>query len=79
MLLNKIREVNTRAVVIVIAYTVEEALQLYEMGASYVLLPHLIGANNVMNMITKYRTDAQHFKTIQTRHVTQLRRRRIDA
>ena len=43
LLLQSIRNVNKKAIIILRAHSIEEALMLYELGANYVLTPHFLG------------------------------------
>lgn len=76
MLINKIREVNARAVVIVLSHRVDEALALYDAGATYVMLPHFLGGHHVSAMINKYGLSVREFTKIKERHVRYLNKRK---
>jgi Kef-type K+ transport system membrane component KefB/Trk K+ transport system NAD-binding subunit len=53
LLIDAIREANKNAIVILRAHSIEDALHLYEHGASYVLTPHFLGGEYVANMIVE--------------------------
>ena len=47
MLAKKVKSVNKRAIVIVSAEDVDDALELYNNGADYVILPHMLGGEHI--------------------------------
>ncbi len=73
-LLDKLREVNKKAFVIVTANHVDEALKLYEHGANYVILPHLIGGDHVASIISKMNKSS--FKIDKAKIMAELQERR---
>lgn len=54
------------------AATLDEAVQLYEKGASYVLLPHLIGSEKASNFIMRNGSDKAAFDRYRERHMKHL-------
>ncbi len=74
LLIKKIRSINPNAKIIVTAYMVEEALSLYEAGADYVILPHLLGGKHASILLEDISLDMD--KLIRTRidHIDELRR-----
>ncbi|NCN51977.1 cation:proton antiporter, partial [archaeon] len=51
LLIEVIRNKNKKAIIILRAHTIEDALRLYEAGANYVLTPHFLGGEYVAKMI----------------------------
>lgn len=51
ILLQAIQHVNKKAKVIVIAFEVEDAKDLYSAGADYVIMPHLVGGHHLAKML----------------------------
>jgi len=43
LLINKIRESNKRTIITVVSHQIDEAMKLYDAGATYVLMPHFLG------------------------------------
>ncbi|MEK6922126.1 MAG: NAD(P)-binding protein [Nanoarchaeota archaeon] len=74
-LLAKARELNKKAVVIVVSHHIEEAIQLYKAGATYVVMPHMVGGSHTSNMIKKYGVDVTKFFQERTEHINVLRHR----
>lgn len=54
------------------AKTYEEATKLYKSGASYVLLPHVIGSERVNSFIRKNGSNRQAFQDYRKRHIATL-------
>ena len=75
ILLSKIKRKNKNMIVILTAYDVEESLELYELGANYVILPHLLGGNHVSFMIEQFDTDIKHLFTHRKNHLKELKER----
>jgi voltage-gated potassium channel Kch len=42
-LIRKVRVLSPKAIIIVVSHQIEESLRLYEEGATYVIMPHLLG------------------------------------
>jgi Kef-type K+ transport system membrane component KefB/Trk K+ transport system NAD-binding subunit len=77
LLINKIREVNKKAIVIVVSHRIDEALELYEAGATYVLLPHFLGGKHVATLIESYGFSLNKFLKEQIKHINHLKRRKL--
>jgi Kef-type K+ transport system membrane component KefB len=63
---------NQHAVFICNADTVEEAGELYELGAAYVMLPHYIGSEKIGAFIKKSGLKKTEFKKYRERHLAYL-------
>jgi len=70
---------QAKAIVIVMAHTVEEALALYKAGASYVMLPHAVGGNVASAMVESFGYDRKRFANAQKEHVKHLRKRQKES
>jgi hypothetical protein len=71
-LLQLLEKVNPHAVVILHAETVEEAGELYEQGASYVVMPHYIGSEKIGSFIKKSGLKKSEFKKYREKHLSYL-------
>lgn len=76
-LVHKLRSVNKRAVVIAHAHSVEQALYLYGIGASYVIMPHYLGGNYASLLVGKHGTNKRYFETEKTKHIKHLKSRHM--
>lgn len=57
-LLKFIQKENRKAKIIVLATEVEEARELYEKGADYVILPHIVGGRHIAKLIKEDKLDS---------------------
>ena len=76
ILVNKIRESNKKAIVIVISHQIDEAIELYNSGATYVLMPHFLGGSHTSTLIEKYGLNLNKFLKEKTIHIEHLRNRK---
>ncbi len=67
-----LEEINPHAVLILHAETVEEAAELYELGASYVVIPHYIGSEKIGAFIRKSGLKKSEFKKYREKHLAYL-------
>lgn len=72
LIVHAMRAKNKKAVIIPIAQTHQEASELYEAGASYVMMPHHLGAQHMSKMIARYGSDQSLYETLKKRHVSEL-------
>ena len=63
---------NPKAVVICHADTVKQAVELYGLGASFVVLPHYIGNEKVSAFINKNGFNKTEFNKYKNKHLTYL-------
>jgi len=75
LLLHRIRAVNSAAVVIMVSQDGEQAMSLYERGASYVLMPNILGGYHTSVLIEEYGFDLDKFLAEKARHVRMLKKR----
>ena len=76
MLISKIRESNKDAIIIVVSHQIDEAMKLYHKGATYVLMPHLLGGTRASMMIEEYGLDINKFLKEKLHHIDNLNHRR---
>ncbi len=76
-LVKKIREVNKRAIIVAISNNREEALALYAEGASYVIMPHYLGAQYAVRMINRHGLDKTEYQQSREKHLQYLESRII--
>jgi len=75
LLVKKAKEVNKTALVFVTAYTVEDALSLYELGADYVILPHFLGGQHVSLLLEDFNSDFSRLVLARVKHINELEER----
>jgi Kef-type K+ transport system membrane component KefB len=72
-LVQMLEQTNPHAVVILHAESLEEAAELYEMGASYVVIPHYIGNEKIGAFIRKSGLKKSEFKRYREKHLAHLK------
>ncbi len=72
LLVKYYRKRNTFGTIIVIASRVSDAKELYACGASYVVMPHHLGAHHAAQMITKYGFNTKGFAEEREIHLAKL-------
>ena len=76
LLIEKVKEVNKKAIIYVTSSSVEKALDLYESGADYVILPHFLGGEHVSLLIEKFSTNANKIIENKVSHINELKHRK---
>ena len=76
LLINKIRESNKKAVIIVISHQTDEAIELYDKGATYVIMPNFLGGQHASTLIERYELDLNEFLKEKVAHIEHLRNRK---
>lgn len=73
---SKIRSQNQSSILIVISYKIEDAIKLYEQGASYVILPHFISGEFAANLAKDAGFDVSKFHSKREHHINYLKERK---
>lgn len=73
LLIEKMKLVNPKAIIIVRADQIKDALYLYRKGADYVLTPHFLGGEYVAKMIREIKTNEKGYEVEKERHMEMLR------
>lgn len=71
-LLNTLAKLNPNCTVICHADSIEQAIELYHDGASYVMLPHYIGSEKISSFIKKSGLSKREFKKFRDKHMEYL-------
>lgn len=69
LLVENIRVVNSKAIIIVRAHTIEDALELYKKGANYVLTPHFLGGEYISKMIKEIGVKEKDYDKEKEKHI----------
>lgn len=75
-LISSLKKQNTNTTVIVTSYAVDDALDLYELGADYVIIPHYLGGEHVSILLEDITADLDKLITTKLAHIRDLRHRR---
>lgn len=71
-LLQLLEKFNPHAIIILHAETVEQAFELYDLGATYVILPHHIGSEKISSFIRRNGLSKSAFKEYREKHLAYL-------
>lgn len=77
LLIRKANEAGERTAVYVTANQIGDALKLYDAGADYVILPHVIGGDHVSLMLEDLKGDMKKLFQAKARHIHQLKARHM--
>ncbi|MBU4492806.1 MAG: cation:proton antiporter, partial [Nanoarchaeota archaeon] len=72
LLIKKTKDVNKKALIFVTANQVDEALTLYDAGADYVILPHLLGGDHVSILLEDFTGDINKILETKLKHIDEL-------
>jgi Kef-type K+ transport system membrane component KefB/Trk K+ transport system NAD-binding subunit len=76
LLINKVRRQNKKAIVAVVSHQIDEAILLYEAGATYVLMPHFLGGKHFSTLIEKNKLSVNKFLKEKIKHIEHLKHRK---
>ncbi len=74
-LIAAVRQANKRALVIVTAKYTSHALEFYAKGADYVIMPHNIGGQHAVHLMTEHEIDYEKFIKEKIDHINDLKER----
>ncbi|MCA9371765.1 cation:proton antiporter [Candidatus Woesebacteria bacterium] len=77
MLVREIRTKNRKAIILVISHNAQEARTLYEVGATYVIMPHYLGAQHAVKIIEKHGLVKNNYLDLKNKHLAYLHERSI--
>lgn len=63
---------STGVIIYITARNIDEALELYKRGASYVILPHRLSGDYVAMLLEKLKNSQEEIKLLRNRHVLEL-------
>lgn len=76
LVIKKVRSTNKSAIVFVTSYNPKEALDLYDLGADYVVLPHYLGGDHMSMIFEDVSTDLTKMIQHKFNHIQELHERR---
>lgn len=71
-----ISAIHPKATVIVVSHKIDEALEHYERGVDYVVLPHFLGGHYASSLVVKLHEDSHHRAKIRDMHIKKLKARK---
>jgi len=75
LLIETIRLINPKAIIIARAHSIEDAFNLYKKGANYVLTPHFLGGEYVAKMIKDMKVEGKGYEKEKEKHIKMLTER----
>ncbi len=73
LLIEAVRNVNTDAIIVLRAHSIDDALTLYKEGANYVLTPHFLGGEYLAKMIKESKLDRKDYDSEKRKHIEVLK------
>lgn len=75
LLIETIKTINPKAIVITRAHLIQDALEMYEKGADYVLTPHFLGGEYLAKMIKHLKISKRGYAGEKDKHIKMLKER----
>jgi len=76
LLINRIKEHNDKAIIIVVSTDIDKSIELYNNGATYVIMPHFLGGQHTTTLIENYGFDFDRFLEEKVIHIESLKKRK---
>jgi len=76
LIISKAKEENKNSIITVVSHQIDEAIELYEMGATYVIMPHFLGGEFFSTLIQKNKLSANKFLKERVKHIKHLYERK---
>jgi Kef-type K+ transport system membrane component KefB len=76
LLIDKIKQCNKDAIIVVVSHQIDEAIELYKKGATYVVMPHFLGGKYASTQIEKYGLEPDGFLKDRALHMESLKERK---
>ncbi len=71
-LLHRLKEVKSKATKVITADQIDDALELYDAGADYVILPHFLGGEHASMLIEEFTLNPRRKATVKSKHLKEL-------
>ncbi len=75
-LISNTRKENKKAIIIVTARHIDDALYFYDLGADYVILPHFLGGDYISVLLERFTGDFAKILYHKVEHIEQLKKRK---
>jgi hypothetical protein len=75
LLIKKIKRINRDVIFLAVSHQIEESLELYEAGATYVVTPHFFGGKYTAGLIEKFGFRKEYFEKEGSRNSNELLKR----
>ena len=75
LLIGVARKANKKIIIFVTAVQIKDALDLYDAGADYVVLPHILGGEHISLLLEEFTDDVNKLITYKIKHIEELKER----
>lgn len=76
LILSKVKETNANAIIAVVSHQMDDAIRLYDEGATYVIMPHFLGGRHFSTMIEENQLDLSCFLEEKIAHIEHIKIRK---
>lgn len=76
LLINRVKEHNDKAIIIAVSTDIDKSMELYNNGATYVIMPHFLGGQHTTTLIENYGFDFDRFLEEKVAHIENLKKRK---
>ncbi|MBU3923594.1 MAG: cation:proton antiporter [Nanoarchaeota archaeon] len=76
LLIDKVRRINKKVIIMAISHNIEEANELYRKGATYIIMPHFLGGIHASKMIDEHKLDLGKFLKEKEKHIEYLKNKK---
>ena len=76
LIINKVKDMNKKAIIAVVSHKIVEAERLYEEGATYVIMPHFLGGQHFSTMLERNKLKADKFLEEKIAHLEHINYRK---
>ncbi|WKZ25196.1 MAG: cation:proton antiporter [Patescibacteria group bacterium] len=75
LLTEVIRKKNKKAVIMMVAHSIQDAIELYDKGVDYVVLPHFLGGRHAADIVLKLGNNRRKFSSLKNKHLDYLQKK----
>jgi len=72
ILLHRLKEIRSKAIRVITAEQIDDALELYDAGADYVIVPHVLGGDHASVLIEEFAINPRKKNRVKTKHLKEL-------
>jgi len=75
LILHELKRHCSRALFVAVSHNTQEALDLYSLGAHYIIMPHFLGGQYASLLVQDFGLAPRRFAQIRKKHIADLTRR----
>jgi Kef-type K+ transport system membrane component KefB/Trk K+ transport system NAD-binding subunit len=77
LILKHVQQENPKTMTSLVAHTIEDAVDLYKLNATYVIMPHFLGGKQFANLIKRNNFSKRKFMKEKASHLRSLKQRKV--